>query len=110
VTFSARLYEDHGPAEPEDELLPSDREAISSDGERPGELLELSAAGRTLVALTSTRTTGQPASYHARRRGRLEGRNRSSCAARTAPSLDSPQPNVYQCLVAPEGPKVVPSF
>jgi hypothetical protein len=42
VTFSARLYEDDGPAEPEDELLPSDREAISSDGERPGELLELS--------------------------------------------------------------------
>jgi hypothetical protein len=41
VTFSARLYEDHGP-EPEDELLPSDREAISSDGERKGELLELS--------------------------------------------------------------------
>jgi hypothetical protein len=41
VTFWARLYEDYGPAEPEDELLPSDREPISSHGERPGELLHL---------------------------------------------------------------------
>ncbi len=41
VTFWARLYEDYGPAEPEDELLPSDREPISSHGERPGELIEL---------------------------------------------------------------------
>ena len=34
VTFWARLFEDYGPAEPEDELLPSDYEPISSHGER----------------------------------------------------------------------------
>jgi hypothetical protein len=41
VTFWARLFEDYGPAEPEDELLPSDYEPISSHGDRPGELLDI---------------------------------------------------------------------
>jgi hypothetical protein len=41
VTFWARLFEDYGPAEPEDELLPSDRDPISSHGDRPGELLDI---------------------------------------------------------------------
>jgi hypothetical protein len=41
VTFWARLFEDYGPAKPEDELLPSDRDPISSHGERPGELLDI---------------------------------------------------------------------
>src|SRR2546428_12335664 len=41
VTFWARLFGSFSSADLEDELLPSDREPISSHGERAGELLEV---------------------------------------------------------------------
>jgi hypothetical protein len=58
VTFRGRLFEDYGPLKPEDELLPSDHEPISSGGDRPGELLDNGPAHGWLAQVDPNTTSG----------------------------------------------------